>query len=103
MSTNKVADKVIANGYTAGKPLQVISCESGRDGKDSPAQKLANVLAKRTGVETPATAPDGKCASGATRGGEPTVGVNERTGKPGEFKTLIGKPPETTSDKKKDK
>ena len=105
ISAAKVADKMMANGYTAGKPVEAIACESGRDGKESPAQKLANVLAKRTGVETEVRAPDGKCASAETRGAPPSVRTNEKTGEPGQFKSLIGKPPPVPGpdEKKKNK
>jgi RHS repeat-associated protein len=99
VAASKVADQMQKDGYTPGKDVQLISCESGRDGKDSPAQKLGNILSQRSGVETKVTAPDGKCASGTTRGADPTVRINEKTGKPGEFKTIIGKPPAEKKDK----
>jgi hypothetical protein len=103
VTASKVADQMEKDGYTAGKDVKLISCESSREGKDSPAQKLANVLAKRFSVETKLAAPDGKCASGTTRGADPTVRINEKTGKPGEFKPIVGKPPEAKADKRKDK
>jgi RHS repeat-associated protein len=103
VSASKVADKMKADGYTAGKPVQLISCESGRDGKDSPAQKLANVLANNNKVETKVSGPDAKCESGTKRGADPTVQTNTKTGQPGEYKTFIGKPPDAQRDKKTDK
>ncbi|HKP04150.1 MAG TPA: RHS repeat-associated core domain-containing protein [Chthoniobacterales bacterium] len=101
VSASKVADKMKEDGYTPGKTVQLISCESGREGKDSPAQKLANILANRNKVETKVIAPNNKCESGTTRGAEPTVQATGKSGQPGEFKTFTGKPPEP--EKKKDK
>jgi RHS repeat-associated protein len=89
LSPERVAKDMIAKGYTPEKPVLVVACETGK-GPDSFASKLAQTLAKLTGAESKVQAPTTKIASGSTKGAEPTVQANEKTGKPGELKTFTG-------------
>jgi RHS repeat-associated protein len=92
LTPEQVARDMIAKGFTPEKPVLLCACETGK-GPDSFASKLAQTLAKLTGAETKVQAPTTKIASGSTKGAEPTVQANDKTGKPGELKTFTGLPP----------
>jgi RHS repeat-associated protein len=91
LSPQQVAKDMIAKGYTPGKNVLLCACETGK-GENPFANKLAQALARLTGAEAKVQAPTTKIASGSTRGAEPTVQPNEKTGKPGELKTFTGTP-----------
>src|SRR5205085_1253074 len=93
LTSDQVAKEMIAKGYTPDKPALLVACETGK-GEGSFASKLANSLAKLTGKEAKVQAPTTKIGSGSTKGAEPTVQNNDKTGKPGELKTFTGTAPE---------
>jgi RHS repeat-associated protein len=100
LTPQQVAKDMIGKGYTPDKKVLICACETGK-GENPFASKLAKVLAKLTGAEAKVQAPTTKIASGSTRGAEPTIQPNEKTGKPGELKTFTGTP-DSKFPKKKD-